>query len=223
MIAGVVAASNAFISPSYQAYPELRATFGQTTANLTSHQLSIPAEVSTGDRVFALFCLHGSNGGAAPSGWTQLFVSDIPTNQSRVALFYRDRQAGDSSVLTWSSSATCNSAQLGFAIKAGTFNTSSPVFSRTVASGASANLPTATDPSGSAKQMAVALIGVNNAPFISAYPLPENNIAHSTTDSPYEEVAMCTALFEGASYAPGAFTLATSQGWVTCTLLVRGT
>ena len=203
-------------------YPELRATFGQTTANLTSHQLSIPAEVVAGDRVFAIFCLHGANGGAAPSGWTQLFVRTIPTNQSRVGLFYRDVQAGDPSVVTWSSSTACNSAQLGFAIKAGSFNPAAPVFIESVATGSSAALPAATDPLGSAKQMAVALIGVNNAPFISAYPLPENNIAHSTAGSPYEEVAMCTALFEGASYAPGAFTLVTSQGWVTCTLLVRG-
>lgn len=209
-------------APTDGGYPELGATFGRTTTNLTSHQLLLPAGLAVGDRIFALFCLHGSNGGAAPSGWTQLHVQDIPTGQSSVGLFYRDRQVGDANVVTWSSSASCNSAQLGFSIKAGTFDPAAPVFASLSSSGATATPPTATDPAGAAKQLAVALIAINNGRFISAYPLPDNKISYTTSGSPYEEVAMCTTLFEGASYSPGAFTMVTSQSWIAFTLLVRG-
>ena len=205
------------------AFPTVRAIFTGFSTGSFSHNLVIPGEVQEGDRIFALFILDGNNGGAAPSGWTQLHAKTLGSNFSKIGVFYRDRQAGDASFLNWSSSSTCNSSQIGIAIAAGSFDLEPPVSAETSLQLSTHTCPSVSDPAGSAAQLVIAALLSNNSSAVNQYPLSDNNTTRLNSSSPYERASLCTANINAAEVSPGDFNLASIQWAAAITILVRGT
>lgn len=200
-------------------YPTIVArSWGRDTISGTSHSVTLPSGIESGDLLLAFWACDSDEDGAgdheASAGWTRL---DIDTNTGIVgAVYYKIADGSDSLTIT------TTDGELGCFVCMRIVNAGTPESTSTNSSGTNADPPLHTPSGGSAKYLwvAAAAFDANAVLDVTAGPGGYSSLINQPQLSG-AGVRLAVANFksESSSENPGTFTSTTEQ-WVAFTVSV---
>lgn len=203
---------------SAPAGPEIRNTDNRTYSATTSHTSFIGLDTlsNIGDRLFVAIAADTAPTISTPAGWTEL-SNNFTSGAVRLKIVWKDKVSSDETAV-FTTSSSVRTTLIGWAVKAGTFSGSPDVSgSASFSSTTSNDLPSVTNSAGAVPSLVVGVIGADAGPTISAYPLPNTNVANVV--GAQLTTAICAVNTSLASYDPGAFTLSASVASIGRTVL----
>lgn len=198
-------------------------TSGFSTAS-TSHNVAMPASVSSGDLLIIQLGTGqtGANTITTPSGWT-LLHSGAP-GSFRVVTFYKVASGTEGgTTVAVAMTTSLRASAIVHRIQVGTFS-SSPEISAVNGTGTTPDPPNLSPTWGSANTLWIASFASINNGAISAYPFPNNNVTVSdggAGGTGASRMGSCTSEQTVSSLNPGSFTKSGSVGWWAMTVGVR--
>jgi hypothetical protein len=192
-------------------FPVVQAT--NTSANtsvVTSHTVSLPAGIVSGDLLLILFGLQTAGTITTPTGWTALFNILWDSSDKRLAAFYRTADGTEGSSVSITTSSTSKSAHNSYRISG-----QSRAPEATTAIMTDHPNPPSLSPAGGSKKILWLAVGTYRAgTTVSTYPTNYTNgidVQTGATFSGDTGVASARRSLEAASEDPSAFTLAAAS------------
>lgn len=203
------------------------AWYNTNGTDATSHAVSYPSGVTSGDLLLLLFMADGTGGitwdATANDGFTEVFQYAAGAASTQLGVAYRIANGSEGSSSTQTTALENVTAQM---LRITSWHgTTPPESSGSPAEGTSANPdPPSTSVSwGSADTLWVAVNGMNGGTAEpSVYPLPDNNDFQGTGGSGAAGGAWCSDQIATNPENPGTFTQ-TSQTWIAETIGIRPT
>lgn len=206
------------------AFPTVESVTETAFASGTSHNVSMPATVNSGDLLITLFGNDSNATVTTPSGWT-LIDNTVNGTDPRFSSYYRiaDGSEDGTTVDFVTSADEAASAQV-YRIS-GWHGTTAPEIGTPATGSSAAPDPSSTTPSwGAADTLWIATAGWNRDRTVSAYP---TNYTGNNTDTVSGAgaggvgVGSATRDLNATSDDPGTFTISASDPWISYTIAVR--
>jgi hypothetical protein len=198
------------------AFPVVQATnTSVTTPAATSHVISLPAGIVSGNLLLAIFGIGGNTVGSWPAGWTELWGTELPASVGRLECRYRIADGSEGATITVTTSGALTSSHTTYRID--TFSGNAPVAGTTAtATSTNANPPSLTPSWGAKDTLWIAVAGVSgSAP--SAAPANYTNLLTAATPT---TLGSARRELNAATEDPGVFTSANDQ-WAANTIAVE--
>lgn len=194
-------------------------------AATTSHLVAMPAVVSAGDLLLALFANADNRTVTTPGGWTLL--NSVTSSGQRAGWYYCVAAGTEGgTTVDFVTSSTARAMAHVYRVQAGTY-TGSPVSAAGVGSGstASPDPPSLTSGFGAVPTLWVASVGSNNSNTTSGFPYADGqtNTRNATAGASFTTATSCWAKVTSVSEDPGVFTISSARACVSHTVAVRGT
>lgn len=198
------------------AFPVVRATnTSVTTPASTSHVISLPAAIVSGDLLIAIWNPDGTGAGTWPAGWTQLWATNLPANTGRTECRYRVADGTEGASITVTTAAAVTSSHATYRID--TFSGNAPEAGVTAtANSANANPPSLTPSWGAKDTLWIAVAAVDNTD-VTAAPTSYTNLLTGATPT---RLGTARRELNAATEDPGTFTNASDQ-WGANTIAVE--
>lgn len=213
---------------SYDGFPAVLATATTSDDAVTaSHDVNLPAGISSGDLII-IICNWGRPRAAdTPSGWT--LIDEVGTADgtsfTTTTAFYRVADGSEGSTVAVTTAAlTSKMAATAYLIDAGTYG-SIEADTDYLNSTGSVDPPSLSPSWGSAKTLWIAAGGSRIGTTVTGYPLADNQLSATMAntgagDSRPVTAMSCTAESETGTLDPGTFTLSSNSGWTAITIAV---
>lgn len=208
------------------AFPQIAASANsRTSANETSHTISLPTGITSGNLLLMMVVIDGlSVGWSWPSGWTQLalvetdLVDDITTGVA-----YRVADGSEGSTVTGSTSVAETSAHSVLRITGAISPASQePTLSGAQGTANSPDPPNHTPGGGAQDYLWVAWYGADAANAVNSYPTDYTAGAYRASNAGSNNVSQAWAYRElnASSENPGAYSIASSEQYRAYTIAV---
>ena len=200
------------------AFPQIAGSqLSNEAANTTNHDVTLPASVAAGDLLIAVVFHDGNSTFTWPGSWQELADGNIGTVAS-MTVGYLIASGGETTVAVTSTGSE-RSTHIAVRITGWHGTTPPEISTATTGTSTAPNSGSVTASWGSADNLFIALYGVDSG-NVTAYALPDNNIASQTTASAAYG-AICSDELAQATLDPGAFTNSASDDWRAYTIVVR--
>ena len=192
-------------------------------ANTTSHTISLPANISSGDLLVIFFATDGDNYVSDWDGFTELF-NDSQGAYVSLSVAYKKAVGTEGATITVTTRYNESSSHISFRISG---HEDPSVQALEVSAGAksagSVNPdPDSLTPTGGAKNYLWFAVEANDyTRSVTVYPLPDNNINKVGGGQYNCGVGVCSDELNQASLDPGTFTISTSEQWIACTVAIH--
>ncbi len=200
-------------------------TYSDATGSVTTHPVTLPTGITSGDLLLTFFAGNGSLSITGPSGWTQLLDK---TNTDRYVIWGKIADGSEGSTANYSRASGLNAVAVSYRITGARngLTTSEIAISTAVdESSATPDPPSLTPSWGSSENLWIALTfskdgGYTFSSYPTNYSLGQNNVQVSTSNG--SGISVGARLFTATSEDPGVFTTVTARNRSTYTLAVRG-
>lgn len=204
--------------------PDVAVQTWQRVGGSSSHNVTLPASIASGDLLVMLFACRPGTPPATPSGWTLLGSANQSTN-ALGTWFYRwaDGMEGATVAVSTSGSTAVATAQT-YRIRGADAMQNPEIATNTQTNTVNPDPPSLTPTFGPANTLWIATVNTRGeTDGVTAYPLPDNQTfqAGAGTSSDSSDSATCSQVSSGASLNPGTFTLTTGRTNVTATIAVK--
>jgi hypothetical protein len=197
-----------------------------TGSTQTSHAVSMPTTVNSGDLLVCCFCNDGGTTTATiPSGWTLLATSSTPNiTAARSTWAYKVATGteGGTTVTFTTSGAERSSAQV-IRIQAGTYSGAPQIASNSGSSSTTPAPPTLSIGGSPKSYLWLVWMGKDNKDSTEpSFPYPSGNLytAVGSRNSNTVSTACCYTTSVASSLSPGVFTTANADEWMCATIAI---
>ncbi len=200
---------------------ESRATSQEGGATTTSHTVTLPSGIASGDLVIVVFHAENDVGITWPGGWVELSST---ANNSRTETAYLEASGGETSI-TVTTDAGTESAHCSLRVSgAEDPDTQAPEVGTIATGNSTAPDPGSVSPTGGSKDyLFVAWAGSRNGATFSAYPAGYSNGQTIESDAPGPTASCATAELAttASSEDPGSFTVGLGRAWIAGAIAVH--
>jgi hypothetical protein len=190
----------------------------------TTHNISLPAGVSSGDLLIAVLSLDGNNADSTwPSGadlWTEQL--DLASSGNRLSIAYRNADGTEGATVDVTTDNSRKSSHMTFRIS-GHAVQAPDITAGATGSGANPNPDSLTPAGGAADIVWLAICGTDHEWDFTGWPTDYSNNqleVNSSSGSFGSSAAAATRNLNTTTQDPGTFTHDGSDQWVACTMAV---
>lgn len=209
------------------AFPQVAATNTslEDAGNVTSHTVSLPSGIVSGNLLIVGFNTDGQESVTWPTGWTEIFEGIAASSQCTLAIAYRQADGGEGSTIIVTTGTSERSAHWSYRIT----DHEAPATQAPQASGGATGTSASPDPdsltpTGGAKDyLWIAVEGHDRDKTTDAFPTnyDSNQVNTAGAGAGSAGVAAATDEVNAVSEDPGAFTISATEEWVTATVAVH--
>lgn len=205
-------------------FPQVAATNSSTeTGNETTHTVSLPSNIQSGNLLIVVFATDGDNTIIWPEGWNEIFeVSGGALAFLGVA--WRKADGNEGASITVTSSSSEQSAHISYRITGHEDPLSQPpeVSSGETGSNATPDPDSLTPTGGTEDYLWIAATGIGKTPSIVSYPTNYSSGIECLSDGTGGCVnATAQRELNSTSENPGVFTVSSTGEWVACTIAIH--
>jgi len=208
------------------AFPQVEATNHSVEAsNTTSHTVSLPASISSGETLLVFFSTDGGNTATFPEGWTKFFGKDNGSD-NHLAIAWRKADGEEGASITVTTTDSEHSTHISYRISGAIDPTSTAPEVSTGATGddRNPNPDSLTPGGGSDEYLWIAVVGNDHGSTADTYPTDYTDGETYKSDSIGAcGVAAARRENETDSEDPNTFAFTPTVGWVACTVAVYPT
>ena len=209
------------------AFPQVAATNTsiEDAADVTSHTVSLPASISSGDLLILIFGHDGSGTVSWPVGYTEIHDALADIDAAGIAIAYRQADGGEGASITVTTSSSQKSAHVTYRITGHIDPATQVPEDSTGATGTSTTPdPDSLTPTGGAKDYLWIACGVANAePTVDGIPTNYTDGLHVAGAFEGGNCRTYSARRElnASCEDPGTFTIGSSSEWRAVTLAIH--
>lgn len=211
-------------------FPTIKNKLTQTFSASTTHNVTMPATVNSGDLLMVLITNDHTTAGTitTPSGWTSK-ASDTQNTQVRASVFVKVADGSeDGANVDFATSASEEAAAHVYRVQAGEWSGTTAGVEVSTFSGATGTTtpnPASLDPGawGTENTLWVAYAGGSSFDSVTTYPTGFNGAIHNQSNTGTGGASSASAWQESAtaSVDPGAFTMGSTEDSVAYTIGIR--
>lgn len=207
------------------AFPTVEATNNSAEGTAgTSHTVSLPADIQADETLLVFFATDRKAVVTFPEGWTKLFEYNYGF-YTTLAIAWRKADGEEGASITVTTDNVEESAHISYRISGATDPTSTPpeVSAEAHAISDSPDPASLTPTSGSKEYLWIAIESNNEDTLVTVYPTNYTNgeTYYSAIGVGACAIGVARRELETDSENPGVFTLASSEGWIACTVAVH--
>lgn len=213
------------------AFPSVAAVNASTTdTDSTSHVVSLPASISSGDLLICFLAGDGSGSWAldVPTGWNQAYSDENNSGGCNLSVRWKIADGTEGSTVTFTSTASEKASHRSFRITGHHATTPFEAAGGGIAGsqGSSANpdSPSLTPSWGAKDTLWISVYGVDDARSATAYPTDyaDNQFTQVSGGSSGRcGLGLATRNVNATSQDPAAFTIDTSDVWLAATIGIQ--
>jgi hypothetical protein len=196
------------------------------TSDSTSHTVSLPSGIMSGDLLISAFCSDGNPTITWPAAWTEFATGTAPSNAAKLSIAYHKSDGLEGASITVTTSASEQSSHVTLRIAGAKDPAIRAPEASTAASGSTTqpDASTVTPTGGSKNYLWLAVAGVDVGNVFTLGGLPSgyaNSTKASTGTAAGTNVVSCEKTSRAASEDPGVYTLVSSGGWAAFAVAVH--
>jgi hypothetical protein len=202
------------------AFPTIQTqSSGGDTAG-TSHTVTLPSGIQTGDYLLIVFTSAGNGAATIPAGWTSAW-NDTDFNAVRHVGCWRVADGSEGSSVSFTTANSVVSSYVAYRISDADTATAPAVGGKTLVSGSSANPSSLTSGFGAVDTLWIALVQWNAAQTVSSYPTNYSGGTTGSSSTGNVRTGVAYRQLNASSEDAGAFTMSGSITGVTRTIAIK--
>lgn len=201
-------------------FPEVRNTATSTNASGTSHTVSLPSGIQSGELLVAFVVDDAVGTHTWPGGWTELYDTDTDTGLQASSAAYRVADGSEGASITVTTSTSTTTAHIVYRI--GNYQGVPEVGTALESSSTTPNPPSLSPSWGSDDTLWLACAGARTTGLASAAPTNYSNLLAVAHTTPGPSAMSARRERNASGEDPGTFTIPSSVTWTSQTIAIRG-
>lgn len=186
----------------------------------TTHNITMPATVNSGDLLIAIIAFNGNPTLSAVTGWTNIKDLNDGASTGRLAIYYKVADGTeDGATVNFGTTGSVSCVANVYRILAGEYEGAPQVSTGTGASSTNPN-PDAVTPLQTGNFLAIAAVA-NNTAVCTAAPAGYSGLSTQATSGADEALSTAYRLVNSNTEDPGTFTNATNERYAAATIAIQ--